>query len=155
MNDLDAYVIGDIISYCNFDTKLIMSSLCKNTEIFVRENESIKLLPSVMRDELDNKTDNLLLYGINNNSERLVKYFLSRWGIKYCFDAFNYACCNSAPNIVKLLISSDTIQHRMFSTSDKKVAFVRFIYFGAINNKNKPVVKFLIENYDINLCVTD
>lgn len=72
MNQLNTYVFDDIVSYCNFDTKIIMSLLYK--KIFYG---NIKLFSSIIHGRLDN----ILVYGVHNESEKLIKYALKRGAI--------------------------------------------------------------------------
>jgi hypothetical protein len=76
MNSLTTFDIDEICAYCNVDTILIMRCFSKNMfEKYVLKYFENTILLSKIVKEIPN---DILICGIYNNSERIVKYALSK-----------------------------------------------------------------------------
>lgn len=143
MNGLTTFDIDEISAYCDVDTILILRCFSKNIfeKYVLKYFENTKLLSKIVY-EMPN---DILTHGIYNNSERIVKYALSKTMTnipamniyRYSFDS---ACGHSTVNIVKTLFDSLPMQHH------NRYEYIKIGCLCAFRNKNKEVAKFLIDN---------
>lgn len=160
MNGLTTYDIDEISAYCDVDTILILRCFSKNMfeKYVLKYFENTKLLSKIVKEE----PNDILIYGIYNNSERIVKYAISNTrsvaspirldsderntmtnlpGMDICRYSFDSACGHSTVSIVKLILNSYT-----FKNHTNVREYMHIGCMSAFRNKNKEVAKFLIDN---------
>ena len=144
MNYLTTFDIDEISTYCDVDTVLILRCFSKNMfeKYVLKYFENTRLLSKIVKEE----PNDILIYGIYNNSERIVKYALSKTmtnlpGMDICRYSFDSACGHSTVSIVKLILNSYT-----FKNHSNVREYMHVGCMSAFRSKNKQVAKFLIEN---------